>query len=235
LRELSGDETLPASEWDRPDGYGDTMRTAGSFAGELTRCVDLGTEQEWRVRQAAAAGTLDDPVVDAGVAMLRDRASDRLTRFDGNLAGVEGLPDFASGDQVISPTTLESYAECPHSFFVERLLGVKSLELPEDIVVIAPSDIGKLVHECMDALVIEHAGRLPGTGQPWTRAQHSRLLEIFAERATRYEGRGLTGYPRLWAPERDRIDGDTARMLAATTFGGLTATSRSSPARWRSG
>jgi RecB family exonuclease len=214
LRELSGDKTLPASEWDRPDGYGDAVRTARSFAGELTRCTDLGTEQEWRVRQAAASGTLDDAVVGAGLAMLRARASDRLTRFDGNLAGVEGMPDFATGDQVISPTGLESYADCPHSFFVERLLGVKSLELPEDIVVIAPSDIGKLVHECMDALVIEYADRLPGAGQPWTPEQHSRLLEIFAERAARYEDRGLTGHPRLWTPERHRIAGDSARMLA---------------------
>src|SRR5581483_3873462 len=146
--------------------------------------------------------------------MLRARAGDRLTRFDGNLAGVEGLPDFASGDRVISPTALESYAGCPHSFFVERLLGVRSLELPEDIVVIAPSDIGKLVHECMDALVNENAGRLPGPGEPWTSRRHSRLLEILAERAAWYEERGLTGHPRLWAPERERIAGDIARMLA---------------------
>lgn len=213
LRELAGDKTLPASEWERPS-YGDAVRTAGSFAGELTRCADLGTEQEWRVRQVSASGSLDDPVLDAGVEMVRARASDRLTRFDGNLSGVEGLPDFASGEWVISPTALESYAGCPHSFFVGRLLGVQALELPEDIVVIAPSDIGKLVHECMDALVIENAGHLPDAGQPWTGEQHVRLLEIFAERAARYEDRGLTGHPRLWAPERERIAGDTARMLA---------------------
>ncbi|HTK67708.1 MAG TPA: PD-(D/E)XK nuclease family protein [Pseudonocardia sp.] len=213
LRELSGDKALPASEWDRPENYGDAVRTAGSFAGELSRCPDLGTEQEWRVRQVSASGVLDDPVLDAGVEMVRARASDRLTRFDGNLAGVEGLPDFASGDQVISPTALESYADCPHSFFVQRLLGVKPLELPEDIVVIAPSDIGKLVHECMDALVVEYAGRLPGAGQPWTPEQRSRLLQIFAERAAWYEDRGLTGHPRLWAPERRRIAADSVRML----------------------
>jgi ATP-dependent helicase/DNAse subunit B len=116
---------------------------------------------------------------------------------------------------VISPTALESYAKCPHSFFVERLLGVKALELPEDIVVMAVSDVGKLVHECMDALIVEHAGQLPGPGQPWTSEQRSRLLEILGERAAWYEDRGLTGHPRLWMPERDRIAADSARMLAA--------------------
>ncbi len=215
MRALCDDDTLTATEWDRPATYGDAMRTVGSFAGELTRCSNLATEQEWRVRQTAAAGRLDDAVVDNAVAMIHARASDRLTRFDGNLIGVGGLPNFATEDRVISPTALESYATCPHGFFVERLLGVKPLELPEDIVVIGPADIGNLVHESMDQLVTEFAERLPGPGEPWTVEQHARLLEIFAERAAHYQDRGLTGYPRLWAPERDRITRDGARMLAA--------------------
>lgn len=214
LRELSGDHELPATEWDRA-AYQDTVRTAGSFAGELTRCTQLSTEQEWRTRQTASAGALDDAVVGQAVTMVKARASDRLTRFDGNLAGVDGLPDYATDGEPVSPTALESYADCPHSFLVQRLLGVEALELPEDIIVIGPSDIGNLMHECMDALVTEYATSLPDVGQPWPKEQRARLMEIFAERAARYEDRGLTGHPRLWAPERDRIARDGARMLDA--------------------
>jgi len=213
LRALSGDDALAATSWDQPDSYGAAVRTAGSFAGELLRTSDLGTEQEWRTRQAASAGHLDDGVVLAAVAMIRARVSDDLTRYDGNLAEVEGLPDYATQDRPVSPTALESYTECPHGYFVERLLGVHQLEAPEDVVVISPLEIGNLIHESVEDLVTEFAGQLPAAGQPWTSAQHERLVEIAVEKAEEFRQRGLTGHPRLWERERDRIVNDVAWLL----------------------
>ena len=213
LRALSGEGGLAATSWEQPDSYGDALRTAGSFAGELMRTTDLGTEQEWRTRQAASAGQLDDEVVRAAAAMIRARVSDDLTRYDGNLAGVDGLPDYARQERSVSPTALESYAVCPHGYFVERLLGVHPLEQPEDIVVISPLEIGNLIHGSVEDLVAEFAEQLPGDGQPWTNAQHERLVEIAVEKAEEFRRRGLTGHPRFWERERDRIVTDVDWLL----------------------
>ena len=213
LRELAGDHALPATAWDQPATYGAALGTSSSFAGELLRTDALATAQEWRIRQAAAA-TLDDDVVHAAVAMIRARASAEFTRYDGNLAGVEGLPDYAIDDRAVSPTALEDYAECPHAFFIGRLLGVEQLEQPEDIVTIAPLDVGNLVHASVDELITEFAGQLPGAGEPWTTAQRARLLEIAAAKAAEFRARGLTGHPRLWDGERVRILNDVEWLLS---------------------
>jgi ATP-dependent helicase/nuclease subunit B len=212
LRELADDKQLAATEWDRQRI--DAMATAGSFAGELTTASALATEQEWRTRYAAAHGDLDDAVVHEAVAMIRARAGDEFTRYDGNLAGVDGLPNYALDDRAVSPTALETYAECPHGFFVQRLLGVEPLEQPEDIVEISPLDIGNLIHGSVEQLVTEFADELPGTGEPWTAAQHARLVQISVEKAEQFRERGLTGHSRLWERERARIFGDVAWLLA---------------------
>jgi RecB family exonuclease len=213
LRELAGDHSLAATSWDQPSTYGDALGTSGSFAGELLHTDTFATEQEWRVREAAAVG-FDDDVVRAAVAMIRGRASSDLTRYDGNLAGVAGLPDYAVDERAVSPTALEGYAACPHAFFIGRLLGVNQLEQPEDIVTISALDIGNLVHESVDELITEFAGSLPGEGRPWTAAQRDRLVEIATAKAEQFRARGLTGHPRLWDRERVRVLNDVEWLLA---------------------
>jgi RecB family exonuclease len=212
LRELAGDHALAATAWDTAD-YGAAMATAGSYAGELLHTHRPGTEQEWRIRQAAAE-QLDDDVVREAVAMIRGRSGPAFTRYDGNLAGVEGLPDYAAGERAISPTALEAFAACPHAYFVQRLLGVKPLEQPEDVVTIAPMDIGNLIHESVDALITEFADSLPGPGQPWSHEQRRRLVAIASDKAEQFRRRGLTGHPRLWEGERIRLLRDVEWLIS---------------------
>jgi ATP-dependent helicase/DNAse subunit B len=145
--------------------------------------------------------------------MIRDRAGAALTRYDGNLSGVAGLPDYAVDERAVSPTALEGYAECPHAFFIGRLLGVQQLEQPEDVVTISALDVGNLVHASVDELITEFAGELPGEGQPWSPAQRARLIDIAAAKAEQFRARGLTGHPRLWDRERVRILHDVAWLL----------------------
>ncbi|MEJ7795806.1 MAG: PD-(D/E)XK nuclease family protein [Nocardioides sp.] len=211
LRELSGDRTLSATTWEDAT-YPATFVTSGSFAGELLSTGVLAQEQEWRVR-AAMTGALVDSDVTAARALLDARASDRFTRFDGNLAGVAGLPDYANEDRSVSPTMLEGYAQCPHAFFVDRLLGVKPIEQPEDLITISPADVGTFIHDCMDRLVIDFTEGLPGHGDPWTAEQRARLAAIADEVAAEFEERGLTGHHRLWSPERLRILTTLVAML----------------------
>ncbi len=211
LRELSGDGDLAATEWESASS--DRIRGSESYARSLTTTAMPASEQEWRIR-AAAVGRLDsDPIVASAGTLIRARASDAFTRFDGNLTDVDGLPDPADGVRRASPTALETYADCPHGYFVARLLGIEPIEQPEEVVTISALDIGSLIHETMDAFITEQAGALPGYGEPWTPTQRGRLREIAIEKATEYERRGATGHQRLWQAERDRILADLDWML----------------------
>lgn len=64
------------------------------------------------------------------------------------------------------PLAHRRHAECPHGYFVERLLAVHQLEAPEDIVVIPPLEIGNLIHESVADLVTEFAGPLTAARKP---------------------------------------------------------------------
>lgn len=211
LRALSGQDDLAATEWETRTG--DAIQTSPSYAGTLDATGRLASEQEWRTRAARAGLDLRDSTVERAVAMIRARAGSRLTRFDGNLSGVTGIPDYRDAERVVSPTALEAYAECPHAFFVDRLLRVEPLEQPEELLTISPLEVGTLIHESFEALVVEYADSLPGYGEPWTAQQKARLAEIADAKARELEGLGLTGHRRLWQRERIRILADLAWML----------------------
>lgn len=211
LRELSGDRDLAATQWDTAASA--LITGSPSYAATLTRLALPASEQEWRTQAAALAKAPPDAAVAAGRELIRARASDAFTRFDGNLSGITGLPDFADGKRRISPTALESYATCPHAYFVERLLRISPVEQPEAIIAISPLDVGNLMHETMDEFITDCAGSLPGYGEPWSAAQRVRLREIAEAKAAEFAGRGSTGHERLWQTERDRILGDLDEML----------------------
>lgn len=212
LRELGGDTRLAATRWNEP-AYGSAVVTAGSFAGQLLTTADLAGEQEWRIREVAATHTLDDDAFRAAHELLQARATNAFTRFDGNLGAVDGLPDLLRDDRVIAPTTLETYAKCPHAYFLERLLGVKPVEAPEDIYEISPADTGTFVHEVFDELVKSFEEALPGPGEPWSAEQRARMRELAREKAAAYERAGRTGHERLWQRARQSILADLEHML----------------------
>jgi hypothetical protein len=211
LRALSDDPTLPATGWNRAPH--DWLTSSPSYAGTITHTAVPASRQEWRVRAASAQHPLHDDVVDRAVAMLRARAADRLTRFDGNLTGAPGLPDYVADMRAVSPTSLEAYATCPHAYFVEHMLRIKPVEQPEELVTISPLTIGNLMHESFDEFVTEFAGTLPSYSQPWTQQQRRRFSEIAEAKARDLEEEGLTGHPRVWQHERDRILADLVWML----------------------
>ena len=211
LRELSGDHDLAATEWESASSG--RIRRSDSYARGLTTTAMPASEQEWRIRAAHDRRLDGDPIVTQADALLRARASDAFTRFDGNLTDVDGLPDPADGVRRASPTALEAYADCPHGYFVARLLGIEPIEHPEEVLTISPLDIGNLIHQTMDAFITEQDRALPGYGEPWTAVQRDRLRVIATETAIEYEARGATGHRRLWQAERDRILADLDWML----------------------
>jgi ATP-dependent helicase/nuclease subunit B len=213
LRRLSGNQSLAATEWTQAGGQLTVPQSSGwlstshSYAGSVLNTDAPSTGQEWRVRAVSAHLDLADDVLTAASAMSIARESDRFTRFDGNLAGTPGLPDFFDGSRRVSPTQLERYAICPHEYFVRRMLKVEPIEAPEEEVEISMLDIGSLIHECFDELIRGCAERndLPDYGQPWSDSQRQRLHTLARGRADAFEAEGRTGHPLLWARERTRI------------------------------
>ena len=157
---------------------------------------DLQTLLLWT---AAGGNVLDhflareSPRLEAGLTAIMSRDSTDLTRFDGYVGGdlIKGLGD------VLSPTALESYAECPMKYFLGRQLGLGSLEKPEEVVAISAADRGSLVHRILEVYV-----RTVLDGQP---RSLDRLLAIAADQFAATEVAGLAGRPLLWRYDREVI------------------------------
>jgi RecB family exonuclease len=181
-----------------------------SFDGGLRSLSFPATEQEHRLRAVLAAdprrrGVVAvaaelDPRMHAGVSVLDARASDRFTRFDGNLAGLAIPSPVEHGS---SATSLERWAGCPFRYAMENLLRIQPVENPEEQLEITALDRGSLVHEVLERFVIEviAAPELP----PTARWDEERLVAIAEEVCDRYEAEGLTGRPIFWRRERARI------------------------------
>lgn len=216
LRHLSGDPRLAATEWERGTrNAGDWLTSSPSYAGGLLATDAPASAQEWRVRAQVARTAPADAAVVASRRLIDARRSPLFTRHDGNLVGLDGLPDFAADGGTLSPTALELYAKCPHAYFVQRVLRVEPVEVPEETIELSASDLGSIVHEAMDALVVRAAsdGSLPDHGAPWTAAQREQLRAFGLGVADRYETEGRTGHPRLWARRRASILAMLDRML----------------------
>lgn len=211
LRTLSDRPELEATCW--AEASSPLIHSVASHWEGVARSDRPATAQEWRLRRLAGHESLqDDAVLDDALAVIDARRGDEFTRFDGNLHGVAGLLDYAAGEALIAPTTLERYAGCPHAFFVERMLNVRPLETPEEIITIRPWDLGSIVHEVMDRLTTE-SDDLPGFGEPWEPAHRERMRAIAEEVMDDFERRGLTGHPRLWQREREQLRLDFELIL----------------------
>jgi ATP-dependent helicase/nuclease subunit B len=210
LRAVSGRDSVDASTWLR------TLDGSPSFAAGLAEASELATEQEWRTRAAAAAASRntaiaaalpDDPVLRQALELARARRGAALTRFDGDLSGHDvPVPVEAS------PTALESWARCPHGYFMERLLGVRPLESPEQIITVGPLVVGSIVHYSLDELHRRHPDLSPD--QPWTARHREELRDITRTIAADFTARGLTGHPLLWERALIRILGQLDLLLA---------------------
>ena len=183
-----------------------------SYATALLTTGDLASEQEWRVR-AAAARVLDDPIVRLAAEMRAARGGATLSRFDGDLSG-HALDDPTDGS-VISPTSLEMWARCPHAYFVQKLLGVRPIEVPEEQVTITPIELGNLYHHTLDRFFREQDGRgsVPAGAARWTPAQRADLQRIAGEVADDLAVRGQTGHRLLWQRELAVVRAKLDRFL----------------------
>ena len=187
-----------------------------SFDAGLRATAFPATEQEHRLRTMLAGGGPPDAGVAAGMAVVAARRSDRFTRFDGNLAGLE-LPSPA--ERIVSPTRMERWAACPFDYLLQDVLGVRPVENPEEELQITPMDAGSLVHRVLERFYLEVLERppeeRPAPDQPWSRADRERMRQLGEEVCDEFEAKGLTGRPIFWRRDRARILDDLQRFLRA--------------------
>lgn len=183
-----------------------------SFAHGVTHVAVPATAQEYRLRVPQTSN--DDPIIAAGRQLRGARRSHRFTRFDGNLAS---QPVSSPLEDVVSATRLESWAVCPHAYFMRHLLRVEPVEDPAETLWISPLDRGSLVHEILErfllAVLARPAEAQPGPDDPWTADDHRLLATIGAELCAEYEARGVVGRTLFWQRDQARILGRVDRLL----------------------
>jgi ATP-dependent helicase/nuclease subunit B len=155
-----------------------------------------------------------DPVLGSGLQVRRARRIDRFTRFDGRIRGEVPSPADAGA---LSPTSLETYAECPRRYLMERVLRIEVRDRPEAILTIEPSTKGTMVHAILEQFIGEQL-RLPRSERiapttPWSPSDHQRLDAIAERVFSEFEDQGLTGRPLMWGLDRATIVRELHRFL----------------------
>lgn len=155
--------------------------------------------------------------------MLARRSRARKRRFAGSGA-VEldawngrvppGAVAPAGSSSPVSPTALETFAECPFRYFLGHVLRVGEFERPEDTETISPGDAGTIMHAALQ-LFFEQTHPREDPLAPWTRRERALLIEIAEQQCAEAERRGITGKPLTWAAERARILRDLECFLDA--------------------
>ena len=181
---------------------------------------DLASVAKWRalglyVGSHYLAGA--DGAIGRCLSLESGRESGLLSEWDGRLAnqaGETGRLNIGSGN-VFSPTRLERWATCPFRYFLGDVLGLSALESPEELLTISPLERGTLVHRILERFIgsAVQEGRLPNSGEPWTKYHRERLEDISQEEFNEVESRGITGRPLLWSVAKDELTRDLSAFL----------------------
>ncbi len=182
----------------------DLVTEVPSFADRVRRSSVPCDDQAFGLRDLAAHDP-PDPAPDwlgpyaVGRRLLRDRASDRFTAFDGNLGDAAQLVGAPGVERPTSASALETWVRCPHGYLMQYVLRIDPVEDPEERLDMSPLEYGSLVHAVLEAWVQEQidAGP-PPPSMPWSPDARARLHELADKHAGAVQEAGLTGHPRLW-------------------------------------
>ncbi|MET4049492.1 hypothetical protein ABIB34_002511 [Rhodococcus sp. UYP5] len=161
LDALSGSK-IGIVDWQKQTADVEAIVTVESF-DVSTQTVDrrigdsAASETEWRLRALAEVsacdrrGALEDPIVAAGMELRSDRLHGRFTRFNGNVSHIENAVKFF--DAPVSTSRFEEWVASPYRFFVKTVLGVDTLDDPDDAAQLDPLTRGNLIHLSLERYV----------------------------------------------------------------------------------
>ena len=215
---------------------GDDVRVDPSYAHGAAHVAFPANRHELEVRAAVAgeAWVEAEPPVARGLELTRARAGARVhplrrqPRAPRRPAAARSARPVPT--RVTSPTRLQTWAACPHAYFMQHVLHVEPVERPEDIMQLAPIDRGTLVHEVLDRFLGE-ARDARRRGPSVDRRRPGAAARDRARRSSaETEARGLTGRRLLWHRDR-RADPRRARRVprrrrATTAPSGVAADAR---------
>lgn len=215
-------DTCEALTGDRKP-QGPQVTDLASYAARVASASFPLTDQDHALRRLADGGkdaveglATTDVHFGRGHGITVARRGTDFTRYDGNLIDVvDHLPSVLAPDgRVLSASALQSYVECPHAWYVQKVLRVDELEDPEVRLEISHLDRGSLVHDALETWLREQidAG-VPQPRQPWSPSARAHLIEVADHLFSAYEEQGLTGHRSLWALHRAQIRADLERFL----------------------
>ena len=177
---------------------GSDMKATDTSDYNLTHMIGLTPEQ---VEQHPAIA--QDPRMVGAIHSSDARSGDLLSKWDGLVGPVSPqLENAGTAESPISPSALETLANCPYRYFLGRVLGI-SAPAEADEAELSNMDRGLLVHRILERFV-EDGG-----------ATEEELLSIAEEEFDNTEAQGATGYHLLWEIERDKIRQALRQFLAA--------------------
>ena len=121
------------------------------------------------------------------------RNGNALSPWDGRVElDIPVVAALGTREYPVSPSALETWATCPHKFFLSRVLRLSAL-LGEEEEDMSALERGVLVHRILERFVKER------------RQTDADLLELAEEEFVIAEQRGVTGYPLLWDLAKEDI------------------------------
>ncbi len=195
------------------------LDTVAEIGGADLYDYDLHSISSWK---AAGHRVASHPLAKSGVLartleLGRLRGGESFTEWDGNLSDIAKGSRFAAAltDRALSPTSLQSWAECPFRYFLGRILRLASVESPEDAHSISPLDSGSLTHRILERFMldVQRDDRIPAPGEAWGAARREILMRVAQEEFDKAERRGVVGKPLTWALRKADIIADLDTFL----------------------
>jgi RecB family exonuclease len=195
--------TAPSTRWRPVDSFAAAVAGADPpLSGHELALHDIASWADAGGDPARSPVALASAPLPTRVTAARDRGSAAFTRFDGYVG--PGLVTPFSADAPVSATRLETYAKCPRRFLYERVLGVSTRTLPEEIWRMEPAPRGTLVHAILEDYLLE---RLAGAGR-----SVERLMAVADGHFGAAEEGGLVGRALLWRMDKAAIRRDLRRF-----------------------
>ena len=194
-----------------------------SFEQALVRSTSLVSATELGIQLALQGGgnvlAEGDPRFARSQAALRGRTAGEFDEWTGH---VDELPEEVCQrvDAGLSASSLQTFATCPRSFWLKRVLSVQDLEDPGEDDVIDARTRGSLVHRVLERVLLDtlqddgppaRPGRDPNHG--WAAEEIDRAHALLEEESAQLEAQGVTGRPLLWQAHKARLRRQLTRML----------------------
>jgi ATP-dependent helicase/nuclease subunit B len=180
------------------------------------------SQSEYDVRLAVPAAPLSQshplvvavPALGRGLTAAQQRSGGVFGPWTGGLT--HPVPEVVTAQltETLSATSLQQYAECPFSYYLKYVLGVRPLEEPDEDKIDA-AERGSAVHSVLERLVRSaiEAGKAPI--EPWSQAEHARAQQMLAEQADRMLAEGKAGRAAPWAVQAERWRRQLRQVLVA--------------------